>query len=408
MRISTSMIVNNGTQGMLQLQSDLFKLQNQMSTGRRVVTPSDDPVAAAQTLIISQRQSVNDQFIKNQSTATSQLNELETRLDSVNTVLADVISKTVDATSASYTDTERKMLAADIRSRYDQLLGIANATDASGNYLFSGFRSETQPFAVSGNPGSRTVAYQGDGGQRQIQVDTGRVMDTSIAGSELFMRVPQGNGRTMVDIATVSGSTAKLGASSVVDSYDGTVYQLTFTSATTYDLQATAPGGAVTTTSGLAYTSGSDIVLGSSGNQVKLSLSGTPAAGDVFTLKPSVNQDVFTTLDQMITALETPVANSDSAKAALANQMTQISENLAQAQSTVLNHLASVGTRLDEVDTLGNFASDMSAQYQSDQSNLQELDYTSAISAIANRKMVLEAAQLSYKQLSQMSLFSYL
>lgn len=87
MRISTSMMFDTGTQNMLQLQTGLYKLQNQLSTGRRVLTPADDPVAAAQALVISQRQSINKQFIDNQGNAESQLAGLESRLAGVGDLL---------------------------------------------------------------------------------------------------------------------------------------------------------------------------------------------------------------------------------------------------------------------------------------------------------------------------------
>ena len=93
MRISTSMMFDTGTQNMLQLQTGLYKLQNQMSTGRRILTPADDPVAAAQALEISQRQSINAQFLDNQGSAASELSNLESTLRSVSDLISNVISK---------------------------------------------------------------------------------------------------------------------------------------------------------------------------------------------------------------------------------------------------------------------------------------------------------------------------
>ena len=97
MRISTSMMFDTGTQNMLQLQTGLYKLQNQLSTGRRILSPADDPVAAAQALVISQRQSINTQFIDNQGNAESQLASLESRLAGVSDLIQAVKTRAVEA-----------------------------------------------------------------------------------------------------------------------------------------------------------------------------------------------------------------------------------------------------------------------------------------------------------------------
>jgi flagellar hook-associated protein 3 FlgL len=159
---------------------------------------------------------------------------------------------------------------------------------------------------------------------------------------------------------------------------------------------------------GQAYTDGSDIVLGSGANQIKINISGSPVAGDTFTVQPAANQDILTTLDSMIKALNANVSNSAVTRAAYKNQITQIRQNLNQAFQHFLTAQTSVGARRSELENLTNAGNDRDLQYQTDLSKLQNLDYTKAASDLASQKMVLEAAQLTFKQVSQMSLFNYL
>lgn len=408
MRIGTSMMFQNTTSSMLDLQDGLFKLQNQLSTGRKILTPADDPVAAAQALVVSQQKAINSQFVDNQGNAGTQLAELEGRIDAVSQLLQEVRTKAVEAGNGAYDDSQRKAIAAEIRERYDELLGLANASDAMGNYVFSGFRGTTQPFSVSGSPGSRTLTYNGDDGRRQLQVGTNRIMDVSEAGSDVFIRIPQGNGVFTFAAAAANTGTGIVGDASVVTGFDGSTYQLTFTAPDTYDLTQTDPSGTVTTTTGNAYTSGNQILLGPAGQQISISISGAPAAGDVFDVNPAANQDIFSTLDQMISALEGQVATNATTRAAFANKMNSISQNLDQALNHVVTRQTSIGGRRIELDALTNVASDLDIQYQGDLSKLQDIDYTEAISAVANQKMVLEAAQATFSKVSQMSLFSFL
>lgn len=406
MRISTSMMFETSTQNMLQLQTNLYKLQNQMSTGRRILTPSDDPVAAAQALEVSQRQSINSQFMDNQGNAASQLTSLESTLRSASDLISNVMSKAAEADNPNINDTSRQAIAFDINENFGQLLGLANSRDGLGQHLFSGFRGDTEPFGVSGSPGSRITTYHGDDGSRQLQVETGRLMDVSESGSDMFVRIPQGNGQFMASAGAANTGTGVLGASSTVSGYDGSTYQLTFTAPGVYDVYVN--GSATPTLTGQVYTAGSDISLGPAAQQIKINISGTPAAGDTFTAQPSSNQDIFTTLDSMIKALNANVGSTPATKAAFKNQMTQIRQNLDQAYGHLLTAQTSVGARRLELESLSNAGADRDLQYQTDLKNLQELDYTKAISDMANQKMVLEAAQLSFKQVSQMSLFNYL
>jgi len=406
MRISTSMMFDTGTQNMLQLQTNLYKLQNQMSTGRRILTPSDDPVAAAQALEVSQRQSVNSQFMDNQGNAASQLSSLESSVRTASDLISNVMVRAAEADNQNISDNSRQAIAFEISENFSQLLGLANSTDGLGQYVFSGFRGDTEPFAVSGSPGNRTTSYHGDDGRRQLQVDTGRVMDVSESGADVFARIPQGNGAFTSTAGAANTGTGVLGASSVISGYNDSTYQLTFTAPGVYDVYVN--GSAAPSLTGQIYTAGSDILVGPAAQQIKINISGSPAAGDTFTVNPASNQDIFTTLDSMIKALNANVSSSATTKAAFKNQMTQIRQNLGQAFDHLVTAQTSIGARRLELENLTSAGADRDLQYQTDLKNLQELDYTKAISDMANQKMVLEAAQLSFKQVSQMSLFNYL
>ncbi len=418
MRISTSMMFDTNARNLTRMQGDLYRLQNQMATGRRILTPSDDPVAAAQALVVSQQQSINQQFIDNQGNAASQLTELEDRLNGVTNVLQAVKTRVVEAGNGAYSDSDRKAIAADIRERYQELLGLANAADSMGNYVFAGFSAKTQPFSVSGSPGERTVSYQGDDGRRQLQVDASRIMDVSESGSDIFMRIPQGNGRFVVNAGTSTtpnNGTAVVGTSSMVGAYDGAKYEMVFVDADTFQVKVDGVLQVDASTSlpiDYSYTSGADVFLPDPGApgaaEVKLSLSGTPAPGDSFTVEPATNRDIFSTLDEMISALESGIAGDATARGEFQNTMSRINQHLDQALDKVLSRQTSIGARRLELDSLTSMATDLDLQYQSDLSTLQDIDYTAAISEMANRQMVLQAAQLTFKQVSQMSLFSYL
>ncbi|MDI1362219.1 flagellar hook-associated protein FlgL [Methylotenera sp.] len=186
MRISTNSIYQSGITRIGNIQSEQAKLQEQISTGRRISSPSDDPVAAARALEISSAQSANTKFADTRQTAQLKLNTLESNLTSVTNLLVSTQSTLVGAGNATLSDTERGFIASELKGSLDALIGLANTQDASGNYLYAGFKSSTTPFVAN----AAGATYAGDSNQQLLQVDSQRQMAVNATGDNVF----QGNG----------------------------------------------------------------------------------------------------------------------------------------------------------------------------------------------------------------------
>jgi flagellar hook-associated protein 3 FlgL len=181
-RISSNQLSNAATQSMLNLQAQVVKLQAQ-ATGGRVLTPSDDPIASARALDLSQSQSLNTQFAKNRDNAATNLTQTEGTLANIGTLITEIKSQGIAAGNGTYSDADRASIATALQGNYQEMLGYANTTDGLGNYLFAGFQSSTQPFVDNGAAG---VSYNGDQGVQTLQVDTGRNMTVSASGQAIF------------------------------------------------------------------------------------------------------------------------------------------------------------------------------------------------------------------------------
>jgi flagellar hook-associated protein 3 FlgL len=176
MRISTNTIYQSGITRIGNLQSDQAKLSEQISTGRRISSPSDDPVAAARALEISSAQNANKKFADTRQTAQLKLNTLESNLTSVTNLLVSTQSTLVGAGNATLSNTERGFIASELKGSLDALIGLANTQDASGNYLYAGFKSSTTPFIAN----ATGATYAGDSNQQLLQVDSQRQMAVTI------------------------------------------------------------------------------------------------------------------------------------------------------------------------------------------------------------------------------------
>jgi flagellar hook-associated protein 3 FlgL len=182
MRVSTSTMYDLGISAIQQRTSELVKTQQDLSSGRRILSPQDDPTGAARALDLGQSLTVTQQYQTNIATATSQLNLEESVLSGVTQVIQDAKVTAVNAGNATLSSANLQALAADLRSHYQQLLGLANSKDGQGQYMFSGFQGSQQPFTQTSGAGT----YAGDQGQRSIQIGPSRQLPISDPGQDVF------------------------------------------------------------------------------------------------------------------------------------------------------------------------------------------------------------------------------
>ncbi|WP_350282022.1 flagellar hook-associated protein FlgL [Nitrosomonas sp.] len=182
MRVSTSTLYDQGVRSMLQQQDGMFRLQQQLSSGKRIMTPSDDPIGAARAHELAQSISLNTQYTDNRYRAADSLQQVDSTLGGVSNLIQSVRTMAVAAGNPAFSDSERQMMAIELRGHFDELLGLANTRDEQGNYLFSGFQGNTRPFEQTANG----VEYKGDQGQRLIQVSSSRQLPVSETGEAVF------------------------------------------------------------------------------------------------------------------------------------------------------------------------------------------------------------------------------
>lgn len=434
MRISTNTIYDLGVGGMQQQTSALIKTQQQLATGRRILTPQDDPVGAARVLEVSQSKSINAQFDVNTNSATSALGLEENALTSIGGLIQDVRTIALNAGNPTLDHNNLVSLAADLRGRYQELMGLANTNDGNGQYLFSGYQGATIPFSET-SPG--VVQYNGDEGQRLMQIGASRQIAVSDPGSDVFMQIKNGNGTFVTAASTTNTGTGLVSPGTVLDPAKWNVatnnkdFTIRFDvdstvspAVTTYDIVDNVTGNSLLTGNPAVatgpylrtYASGSAISLKTQSPPdttatpfdygAELSIQGAPLDGETFSVKASTNESLFTTLDNLITALET--ARVPGNQTALMNNLNTALSNLDNGLDRTLSVRASVGARMKEIDSVKSAGEDTALQYDQTLSGLQDLDYAKAISDLTMQQNGLEAAQKSFLKIQGLSLFNYI
>lgn len=401
MRLSSQAIHMNAVKVMLQQQQALAKIQTQVATGKRVNTPADDPIAAVHILELERAQLESAQYAKNSALARSRLNLEEQALADIGTVLQRVRELVVQASNTgTMNDADRRSIAVELESRLEELQDIGNRRDGGGEYLFSGFSTLTRPFAGAA---SGTVSYAGDQGSRQLQVGPTQRVSDGHSGFDVFMNIPGGNGTFVTAVAPGNSGSGRIDVGTITDisAWVPDDYTLTFDATGQWEITdgATPPN---VVAAGL-YTSGAPIEF----NGIQITITGEPADGDTFFIERSRPEDVFTTVSRVARALSQP-ASDPAAMARLASTLERSLQQLDQAEDHMLGVRAQVGARLHALDSADAARENLDIDIANSLSELRDVDYAQAVAQLNQRLVGLQAAQLSYSQISQLSLFNYL
>lgn len=417
MRISSKTIYDVGVGQISSLQSALARTQSQLSTGRKNLTAADDPIATARALEVTQSQGINTQLVTNRANAKGMLSLETVALHSSGTIMQDIKTLLVNAGNGSMAQKDRESLAVELEGRLQDLLGQANSSDGVGGYVFSGYKSTTLPFTQT----ATGAAYQGDQGQRSLQVGSTRTLPISDSGASVYENNATGNGTFVTGAAPGNfdrGGSGIISGGSVKDASQltGNRYQIDFQvvpatpgvpKVTTYTVTDLTLNQPVPPTPVPAvpqpYVSGQNITF----DGLQFDIKGDPANLDSFSVEPSTKQSVFTTITDIISALRAP-GDGPAGQASLTNKLNQAHLNIDNAYDNMLSIESAVGSRLKELDYLDSSGDDLNLQYATTLSGLQDVDVVKAISLFTQQQTNLDAAQKSFKTLSGLSLFNYI
>jgi flagellar hook-associated protein 3 FlgL len=395
-RISTASFHGDTINRMLARQADLSKTQEQLASGQRIQSPADDPVAATRILDMERQKSQLAQFGSNADVLASRLNLTEQAFADANEVVNRIREITLQASGPAIDAGTRTTLVAELTTRKQELMDIANRTDANGEYLFAGMSTKTRPFAQVGN----LNGYFGDQGVRTLQIGTDQKIADGFSGERVFRSIPAGNGTFSVTEGLHVGASS-IDSGAVVDpvAWVPGNYSLQFNSASTWQV---VDASSAVVASGI-YTSGSAIGF----NGVQVSVSGTPAAGDTYTISPANTEDVFSSIDKLSTALASAADNTVS-RASLTTTLQQSLVQLDSGLQNISSLRAELGTRLSTIATTESVRQQASDELTGSVGKLRDVDYAEAVSRMNQQMLGLQAAQSAYSSIAKLSLFNYL
>ena len=399
MRISSIEQFQQGIDSILNQQAKLNQTQLQLATGKKVLKPSDDPAVATQLLNLSSLKANNLQYDRNIDTAQNELELQEGVLASSGNVLQRVRELVIQANNATQSPQTREAIADEISNLADELLQLSNSKSPSGEYIFAGYNSRTPAFAKSG----AGYVYQGDQGQRLLQVSEDTQLAVRDNGADVFQGMTTGDGRFLLETPVSNTGDGLVKMSSTIDAISDN-YTITFIQ--------TNPGDPL-----LYSVSGEDVGAVATGtfapgeainfNGISIEIEGAPINGDSYQINRSVRQDVFQSVQAIANALlagtETGAKSSK-----LVNDLGQSISTMDQALEHLQSRRTIVGNRLQALDTRASENADGLLRLERQTSELNDLDFAEAVSRLNLQTTALQAAQQSYIKIQGLSLFNYL
>jgi flagellar hook-associated protein 3 FlgL len=396
MRVTQSLNQTQFLTALDALESNLSSTQNQISAGVSFTTPSQNPIAAGTVSNYNQALAQSKQYSSNGSSAQTSLQTENAALTQLQNQLQSLRSLALEANSGTLTGGDLTGIAAQATQIQNSILSLANTQDGNGQYIFGGFSTQTQPFALT----AAGASYAGDQGQRQAQIAAGQTVATGDNGDAVFNQIKTGNGTFTVAATSSNAGSGVVGATTVAGGgYAGGSYTIKFTAPDTYQvLDATNTPVATGT-----YAPGQTIAV--AGAQV--TLSGQPAAGDSFSVAPSTNQSLFTTVQNLVNAIQT-ASSSTANQTPLNNAVASAINAIDQAISQTSTIQASVGGRLNTITTQQSVAVSQQTQLQTSISSLQSLDYAAAVTSLESQNTTLSAAMQAYTMTQGLTLFKFI
>jgi flagellar hook-associated protein 3 FlgL len=409
MQISTNQFLLGSLGALLAQESSVGQLDQEIASGQTLTDATSDPTAAGEALALGGNLDRLSYDSANAAAASDQIQTGLGVLQQVGTLIDQLQQTALQGADTSTAPTTRTALVSTAQNGLQQLLQLANSQDADGRYIFAGSNSGAAPFATLANG---TVAFNGDGGTNTIEVAPSLTVPVTVSGQKLFTAIPAGeygvgvaaaSGNTGTAYAEVQGVTSA--GAVATERAAGTQYQVAFSAGPAGTLNYTIASGAgnpgsrsFSASSGTVasgrFSAGQDLQFGG----IELAVTGTPAAGDEFTVQPAATSSLFGIVQGLITALQSGGSNSQGIENAIAN--------LNGAQSTILSAQAGLSANLAEVEGIQNQDSTTSTNDQTQLASLQSANLPQVLANYSEGVTALQAAEVAFAKIQNLSLFS--
>ncbi|MFT5923052.1 MAG: flagellar hook-associated protein 3 FlgL [Paraglaciecola sp.] len=407
MRISTGQLYDRTIQSVLDNQANLSDIQQQLASGKKLLRPSDDPVGAAQVLRLTEQIELIDQYKKNSNLLVNSLEQEETVLKSVNTAVDRARVLMLQSGNGIVGTEDRTAIANEISQIKDQVFDLMNSRNPSGEFIFAGFQSGSPAFGFNPSASGDKYNFEGDGGEKKIQVSDNVSIQKNNSGLDIFEDVLSRFKSTISGSVGATDVSLNVQGQNAFDkfhdaNYDAVTpannqFQISILSATQAQITNLGSGAVLDT---VDFSSGNVMLY----KGLEFDITGNTGDTVNFQLESPQKKNIAETLNDFVNALNNEnIADGDFLEA-LSDGLVGV-EN---SQTSIANAVSKVGARRNSADSV--FASNLDFEISSRtaRSNIEEVDYAKAVSELSRQETALQAAQATFSRVTGTSLFDFI
>ncbi|RXJ72902.1 flagellar hook-associated protein 3 [Veronia nyctiphanis] len=394
-RISSFHNYQSVSNDMMKQQVRIQQNQDQLASGKRVLTAGDDPVSSIYIQNFKQQNTQIDQYLDSINLARNRQAREEIAIDNAEQLVDSAKRTSLAMINGALSEDDREAHKQELKGIFDNFMNLVNSKDESGNYLFAGTRTDAQPF-FRNNSGD--VTYVGDSYHRKSQIAASLDVVTSDPGDKVFMDIdnPFGNYDPTYDLG--DDSTLLLSSAVNANNSDNAAYEISFgadaSGNTTYELFQ----------NGVSVDAGVyDPQNGVNWGTLSVQVEGNIESGDSIDLS---RQDTFSVFESFKHAMDMSDKAPDDASATA--ELHKVTEQLAGAFKHLNQARSDVGIRLQTMDRQEETHQDFKVDLNRSLGTMEDLDYSKAVIELNENMLALQASQQAFSKAKSLSLFNYM
>lgn len=380
---------------LMRQQVKVQHVQEQLATGKRVLSSGDDPVASIYIQNFHQQDEQLEQYIESITLARNRQTRAEIVLDDSEQMVDNAKRQVMEMINGSLSTEDRLAHRQDLLGLYNSLMNLVNTKDESGNFLFSGTQSSKQPFH---RDSENNVRYVGDSYHRTAQVAPSVDIQTSDPGDRVFMGIKNPFGDYQPEYQLESGSMLLLSKATNTNKSDDFQYAVSFSidekGQTLYEL----------TQNNIIVSAGTyDPETGVQWGTLSVSFEGEMLNGDKIALE---RQDTFSLFNSFKNGIDLSTKSIFDASATA--ELQQVTEQFSAAFIHLNQVRADVGSRLNTLDSQESMHKDFQLVLNRSLGSMEDLDYSSAVINLNEDLLALKASQQAFAKAKDLTLFNYI
>jgi flagellar hook-associated protein 3 FlgL len=425
MQISSKLFNQQQVNQFSEINSELQSLQGKISSGKNILVASDDPVGSVELSGMKVVKEQIDQYIKNVNTSDSRMKNIDVNLENLTSLMVRANELMIQASSDVLGASDREAIAIEMDQLKEQAFGLANQQDASGVFLFSGYKSKIQPFVkdISGK-----INYKGDRGVTSLAVSESMVVETNLDGGSLFQNIKVGSNKpiSMFTLFENMSNSIRTAAQAVyaLEAPTSAEIEITNNNYGNWSFDITGNDGTASISSELIGDDPIDIITKINAADIGITASFSDNSGKI---KLVSNQEGLIKIENLeIEGIENAEKSPtsfitlnaiDSTGSTIGrsqtlydtNQLTSSQlNNISETQVHIANFRGKVGARLNLLERQKETLNERDIAIQKDMSKIGDADLAKLVTEMQTMMTSLQASQQAFVKISNLNLFEFI